>query len=184
MRVKAPAIFVLAILAAAGARADRFEAQPTGDTIGYELEEIRDLALKVESRARSVRIAAERRLPEGDDREDRQALDRLWELEGSAARFHAQVDRERRSPGAAEDDFYAVQRAYVRANRAMRSIAGRRNVDRRFDRLSDAMYELEMYAVDLFTRIQLASQRDRDLELLDGSDVGKANKVAWAWPDG
>ncbi|MFQ5527422.1 MAG: hypothetical protein ACE5GX_14300 [Thermoanaerobaculia bacterium] len=181
MRMKAPSLLILAALIAVGAQATHLGAVETRDPIGYELDEVRDLAFKVESRARSVRRVAEW-VAESTEREDREALDRLRDLEQALASFQAEVERRRQSPAIAEDGFRAVQHTYVRAARAIKGLTGQRVVDREFDRLSDAMYELEMYAVDLLTRLRLADARDRDLDLLEEGDPARKDRVTWIWP--
>lgn len=126
-----------------------------------QLEEVQRLAHEVEDRARLVHRAAERLAHHGDRREER-ALVQLHELEEQARHFHRQVERNRQNVGHTERDFRRLRQAYSRVAYTMHDLHAYGRVDREFDRLSDAMYDLEMYAEDLFDRVRPAHRRYGD----------------------
>ena len=131
-----------------------------------QVEEVQKLAREVENRARGVHRGAERYANHGDYREQ-QALARLHELETRARHFHFQVKRYEQNINHAEADFRDLRRAYSRASYAMHDLHAFRKIDRQLDRLSDAMYELEMYAGDLFYGARPTNYRYRHRQYRD-----------------
>lgn len=126
--------------------------------VSYELAEVQKLAHRVEDRAEEAFCEAERFAYYGGFRE-RQALVRLRELDQRATHFHRQVEHYRQNFNHTEDDFRALQRAFARASYALQSAHTSRRVRIEFRQLSDAMYELEMYAEGLFDRNRRTQQR-------------------------
>lgn len=180
------------ILVAGAAWAAHPEADRGNAAIRHQVEEVQKLAHEVEDRARLVHRSAERSAHHRSHREAR-ALVRLHELEEQARHFHAEVESYGQSFHHTEADFRELRRAYSRAAYAMHNLHAFRNVNRQFDRLSDAMYELEMYAEDLFDRVRPASRRYRDRHDRDWNgdhrrrDRGHARivlprvRVSWDW---
>ena len=157
----------------------------------YRIEEVQKLAHEVEDRARLVHRSAERFVHHGDIREER-ALVRLHELEEQATHFHRQVERYRRNVGHTESDFRELRQAYTRAAYAMHGLHAFGKIDREFDRLSDAMADLEMYTEGLFGIGRPAHRRygDRQDERYDRRrQHGRARivlprvRVSWNWFD-
>ena len=198
MTKKATAFAALPLLliagAAWGAHPEVYRARPS---LAERVERVQVLAHEVEDRARQVHRSAERLAHHRDYREER-ALVRLHELEDLARHFHSQVERYGQSFRHSEGDFRALRRAYSRAAYAVHDLHAYDRVDRQFDRLSDAMYELEMYAADLFygTRVSHRHRRyrhDRDWDSDSDSDSdyrrGRARivlprvRVGWDWLD-
>lgn len=153
------------------------------ETIRYEMDEVRELAGKLEDRSRSVRRAAERL--DDDSRAGRRALEELFLLEARAAFLTHEMGRFGRDASSTARDFREVQRAYVRAARSLGEVDGWQKVNLEFDRLSDAMFELEMYAVDLLTRLHLTGERELEPALADSSAAAEsaasaATQDGWA----
>ncbi len=149
------------LLLAGSAWAAHPDAAPRYAVTRVQIEEVQKLAHEVEGLSRAVHRGAERSAHHRSYREER-ALTRLHELEDSARHFHRQVETYGQSFLHTEADFRDLRRAYARASYAMRDAHTIRKVTREFDRLSDAMYELEMYAEDLFDRLRPANRRYRD----------------------
>ncbi|MCP4200452.1 MAG: hypothetical protein GY769_00785 [bacterium] len=63
-----------------------------------------------------------------------------------------------------------MRRAYSRAAFTMHDVHAFRKIGREFDRLSDAMYDLEMNAEDLLGRVRPAHRRYRDWDGDSDSD--------------
>ncbi len=150
----------VALLMAPDARAAHSDTNRRFEDVRYPVERVQKLTHLVESRARSVHRSAERFVHHGDLREER-ALERLHELEEQAGHFHRQVERYRGNVGHAEGDFRELRQAYTRAAYSIHDLHAFGRIDREFDRLSDAMYDLEMYAEDLFGRADLRTPAHR-----------------------
>lgn len=153
-----------------------------------QVEEVQKLAHEVEDRARLVHRAAERLAHHGDFREEK-ALARLHELEEQAGHFHRQVERNRQNVGHTEGDFRELRQAYSRAAYTMHDLHAYGKIDREFDRLSDAMYDLEMYAGDLFDRGRPAHRRYSDRDRWGDRSRGRSHgrvavprvRLSWNW---
>jgi chromosome segregation ATPase len=153
-----------------------------------QVEEVQRLAHEVEDRSRLVHRSAERLAHHGDFQEER-ALARLHELEERAEHFHRQVERNRQNVGHTEEDFRDLSQAYRRAAYAMHDLHAFGKIDREFDRLSDAMYDLEMYAEDLFDQARPAHRRYRDRGYWDHRSRGRSHgrvavprlRLSWDW---
>ena len=152
----------LALLMAPDARAAHPENRRYTGT-RYRVEEVQKLAHRVEDRARLVHRSAERFAHHRDFREEK-ALVRLHELEEQARHFHRQVERNRQSVRHTEEDFRVLSQAYTRAAYAMHDLHAFGRIDREFNRLSDAMFDLEVAAEDLFGRNRRVHIRYRDRE--------------------
>ena len=163
MRTKVMFTVVAGLLAAGGAWAAHPGTNRRHGVERSQVEAVQRLAHEVEDRARLVHRSAERLAHHGDYREE-QALVRLHELEDRARHFHGQVERYGWDLGHTEADFGELSRAYDRAAYAMYGLHAFDTVDRQFEGLSDAMYELESYAGDLFygPRWSHRDRHDRD----------------------
>ena len=182
-----------ALLLAPDARAAHSDTNRRLEDTQDRVEEVQKLAHQVKDRARVVHRSAERLAHHGDSREER-ILVRLHELVEQAGHFHRQVERYRQNVGHLAGDFRELRRAYTRAAYAMHDLHAFGRIDREFDRLSDAMYDLEMYAEDLFGRGRPARRRydDRDYgrhhrtyrsQRSQARGVVPRVRVVWNWFD-
>lgn len=159
MKIKVILTVFSALLVAAGAWADSDRYKHRYAIDPYELKKVQKLAHEVEDRARYVHRSAERYAHHGSYREEK-ALLALHELEDRAKHFHRQAERYRQNFNHTQGDFRELQRAFLRTSYAMHDAHAFAKIEREFDRLTDAMCDLEIYAEDLFGRSRHARYRN------------------------